>query len=88
MDTIKPLFTTTATATGGRDGHTQANDGSVSADLSVPKATGGPGRPHPSQRFRPPVAVAVAVKSGLIVSMRFLQRDEHSPARKTGRAQF
>ncbi len=37
--------------------------------------------------LRPPVAVAVAVKSGLIVSMQFLQRDEHSPARKTDRAQ-
>jgi hypothetical protein len=40
MDTIKPLFTATATATGGRNGHTQAADGSVSADLSVPKAMG------------------------------------------------
>jgi organic hydroperoxide reductase OsmC/OhrA len=39
MDIIKPLFTATATATGGRNGHTQASDGSVSADLSVPKAT-------------------------------------------------
>jgi osmotically inducible protein OsmC len=45
MDTIKPLFTATATATGGRNGHTQASDGSVSADLSVPKAMGGPSKP-------------------------------------------
>ena len=45
MDQIKPLFTATATATGGRNGHTQASDGSVSADLSVPKAMGGPGKP-------------------------------------------
>ena len=45
MDTIKPLFTAAATATGGRNGHTQASDGSVSADLSVPKAMGGPGKP-------------------------------------------
>ena len=43
MDTIKPLFT--ATATGGRNGHTEASDGSVKADLSVPKEMGGPGRP-------------------------------------------
>jgi lipoyl-dependent peroxiredoxin len=41
---IKPLFTATATATGGRNGHTAAEDGSVSVDLSVPKAMGGPGR--------------------------------------------
>ncbi len=45
MDAIKPLFTATATATGGRNGHTQASDASVSADLSVPKAMGGPGKP-------------------------------------------
>src|SRR3546814_20097052 len=46
MDTIKPLFTATATATGGRNGHTQSSDGIVSADLSVPKAMGGPGKPN------------------------------------------
>ena len=46
MDKIKPLFTATATATGGRNGHTETNDGSVKADLSVPKEMGGPGRPH------------------------------------------
>lgn len=45
MDTIKPLFTATATSTGGRNGHTQATDGSVQADLSVPKEMGGPGKP-------------------------------------------
>ncbi len=46
MDSIKPLFTATASCTGGRNGHTQADDGSVSADLSVPKAMGGPGKPN------------------------------------------
>jgi Ohr subfamily peroxiredoxin len=45
MDKIKPLFTATATATGGRNGHSAASDGSVAVDLSVPKAMGGPGRP-------------------------------------------
>lgn len=45
MDAIKPLFTATATATGGRNGHTAASDGTVKADLSVPKAMGGPGKP-------------------------------------------
>jgi Ohr subfamily peroxiredoxin len=46
MDKIRPLFTATATAIGGRNGHTEASDGSVKADLSVPKAMGGPGKPH------------------------------------------
>lgn len=45
MDIIKPIFTATATATGGRNGHTEASDGSVNVDLSVPKALGGPGNP-------------------------------------------
>jgi len=45
VDTIKPLFTASATATGGRNGRTQAADGTVSADLSVPREMGGPGRP-------------------------------------------
>src|ERR1700731_1617444 len=42
---IKPLFTATATAVGGRNGHSEASDGSVAVDLSVPKAMGGPGKP-------------------------------------------
>lgn len=45
MDKIKPLFTATATAVGGRNGHSEASDASVKADLSVPKAMGGPGKP-------------------------------------------
>ena len=44
MDKIKPLFTAHATSTGGRNGHTGADDGSVSVDLSVAKEMGGPGK--------------------------------------------
>src|SRR5712671_5030718 len=46
MDSISPLFTATATAIGGRNGHTESSDGVVKADLSVPKAMGGPGLPN------------------------------------------
>ena len=45
MDKINPLYTATATASGGRNGHTESDDGMVKADLSVPKAMGGPGKP-------------------------------------------
>src|SRR5262245_53485277 len=45
MDTIKPLFTATATANGGRNGRTEASDGSVGVNLSVPREMGGPGKP-------------------------------------------
>lgn len=45
MDKIKPLFTATATAIGGRNGHSETSDGIVKVDLSVPKEMGGPGKP-------------------------------------------
>lgn len=42
--TTKIIYTTSATATGGgRDGHTGTDDGTFSADLTVPKEMGGPG---------------------------------------------
>jgi len=44
VDKIKPLFTATATAIGGRNGHTESGNGLVSTDLSVPKEMGGPGK--------------------------------------------
>jgi Ohr subfamily peroxiredoxin len=45
MDKIKPLFTISATARGGRNGHSESSDGIVKVDLSVPKDMGGPGKP-------------------------------------------
>ncbi len=44
--TIKPLVTAVASSTGGRDGHSETTDKSVSVDLSVPKAMGGKGLPN------------------------------------------
>jgi len=44
MDRIQPLFAVAATATGGRNGHTETADGLIAADLSVPKDMGGPGK--------------------------------------------
>jgi lipoyl-dependent peroxiredoxin len=45
VDKINPLFIATATAIGGRNGHTETSDGAIKADLSVPKELGGPGKP-------------------------------------------
>jgi Ohr subfamily peroxiredoxin len=42
-DTIKPLVTATAINTGGRNGHSETTDHSVSVNLSVRKEMGGPG---------------------------------------------
>jgi Ohr subfamily peroxiredoxin len=44
MDKIKSLFAVTATAFGGRNGHSETTDGMVKVDLSVPKEMGGPGK--------------------------------------------
>ncbi|MGH8461713.1 MAG: organic hydroperoxide resistance protein [Stenotrophobium sp.] len=42
---VEVLYTAHAVASGGRNGHTETRDGIVKADLSVPKAMGGPGKP-------------------------------------------
>lgn len=42
---VNVLYTAHAVSTGGRNGHTESRDGLVKADLSVPKAMGGPGKP-------------------------------------------
>src|SRR5271168_661965 len=44
--TIKPLVTAIAINTGGRNGHTETTDHSVSVNLSVRKEMGGPGLPN------------------------------------------
>ncbi len=44
--TIKPLVTASARNTGGRNGHSETTDHSVSVDLSVRKEMGGPGLPN------------------------------------------
>ena len=45
MDKIKPVFTATASVTGGRNGRAESSDGVVGVNLSVPKEMGGPGKP-------------------------------------------
>ncbi len=42
---VKVLVTATAVCHGGRNGHSETTDKTVSVDLSVPKEMGGPGRP-------------------------------------------
>lgn len=48
------LYTGTATAIGGRNGHVETSDGLLRFDLSVPKDMGGPGKEgatNPEQLF-------------------------------------
>jgi osmotically inducible protein OsmC len=46
MDSIKALFSVTAVATGGRNGHSATTDGALSVDLSLPKEMGGEAKPN------------------------------------------
>lgn len=51
---MKILYTAKARTTGGRDGHTETDDGTLKLDLSIPKSLGGPGKPgatNPEQLF-------------------------------------
>lgn len=53
MPLQKILYTTTATATGGRTGTARTTDGALSVDLATPKELGGAGGPgtNPEQLF-------------------------------------
>lgn len=50
---VNVLYTTKATATGGRDGHARTEDGKVDVKLDTPKELGGGGGPgtNPEQLF-------------------------------------
>jgi osmotically inducible protein OsmC len=50
---MKPLYTATATAQGGRDGHVKSSDGVLDVNLKTPKELGGPGgaATNPEQLF-------------------------------------
>jgi Ohr subfamily peroxiredoxin len=50
---VNVLYTTQATATGGRDGHARTADGAFDVSLSTPKELGGAGGPgnNPEQLF-------------------------------------
>jgi lipoyl-dependent peroxiredoxin len=50
---VNVLYRTTATATGGRDGHAATKDGSFEVKLATPKELGGAGGPgnNPEQLF-------------------------------------
>ena len=48
----KVVYSASATATGGRDGHSRTHDGALDVNLAVPKEMGGPGGGvNPEQLF-------------------------------------
>jgi Ohr subfamily peroxiredoxin len=83
MDRIKPLVTISATAVGGRNGHTESSDGLVKADLSVPKEMGGPGRPGTATPEHLFAAGYAACFGGALDYVAKQQRKDASKARIT-----
>ena len=61
-------YTTSATATGGRDGHSATKDGALDVQLSTPKELGGGGGPgnNPEQLF------AVGYAACFLGAMKFV----------------
>jgi osmotically inducible protein OsmC len=81
---MKTVYTATATAHGGREGHVQSDDGSLNADLRLPKSMGGPGGEgtNPEQLFA--AGYAACFESALrLVARRQKQplKDAHVTAR-------
>ncbi len=69
---VDVLYKTTATATGGRDGRSQTDDGKLSVTLSTPKELGGPGGEgnNPEQLF------AVGYSACFLGAMKFVASQE------------
>lgn len=74
MTPEKILYEATVTATGGRAGRVEANDGSLSMGLSVPKELGGPGGDgsNPEQLFAAGYAACFMGAVGLVGRQRKL----------------
>jgi Ohr subfamily peroxiredoxin len=72
---VNVLYQTTATATGGRDGHAATKDGSLDVKLSIPKELGGDGKPrnNPEQLF------ACGYSACFLSAMKFVASQDGSP---------
>ena len=71
---MKPLYTATVTATGGRDGRVHADEPALVMSLAMPKALGGPGghATNPEQLFA--AGYAACFESALRLVARMQRR--------------
>jgi Ohr subfamily peroxiredoxin len=73
---ITPIYSTSATATGGRDGRTRTADGSLDIGLAVPKEMGGNGAGNnPEQLF------AAGYAACFLSAMKFVSTQDKALAR-------
>lgn len=66
------LYTASATAKGGRNGHVKSDDGTLDLAVSMPKSMGGPGTPgtNPEQLFAAGYSACFGSALGLVARMR------------------
>ena len=72
---MNPLYTATASARGGREGHVKTDDGVIDLDVAMPKALGGSGNPgtNPEQLFAAGYAACFGSALGLVARMQRVQ---------------
>ncbi|MDP2311110.1 MAG: organic hydroperoxide resistance protein [Pseudomonadota bacterium] len=72
---MNPLYTATASAKGGREGHVKTDDSVIDLDIAMPKALGGSGNPgtNPEQLFAAGYAACFGSALGLVARMQRVQ---------------
>jgi lipoyl-dependent peroxiredoxin len=73
---MKILYTTQATATGGRTGHAKTADGILDVDLVTPKELGGQGNPPGGQGTNPEQLFACGYSACFLGAMKYAASQE------------
>jgi len=83
---VKVLYSTSATVTGGREGHARSEDGALDVQLSVPKELGGGGGPgtNPEQLFAAGYAACFQSALRRVAGQKGIQISDSSITAKVG----
>lgn len=73
---MKILYTTQATSTGGRTGHSKTADGILDLDLVTPKELGGPGNGPGGKATNPEQLFACGYSACFLGAMKFVAGQE------------
>ena len=73
---MKILYTTKATSTGGRTGHSKTADGILDIDLVTPKELGGPGNAPGGKGTNPEQLFACGYSACFLGAMKFVAGQE------------
>jgi Ohr subfamily peroxiredoxin len=73
---VKILYTTQATSTGGRTGHSKSADGILDLDLVTPRELGGPGNPPGGRGTNPEQLFACGYSACFLGAMKYVAGQE------------